>query len=274
MDWSLVLASQGIEAIIEYFPPPDGWVLLIDPREYPRSIAALRQYHLENRRWRWRQDLSWSGLTFHWGALVWCAILIGFHWVAEAFGSRLESAGIMDSAAFRHGDWWRLFTAVSLHGDVGHLAANVSTGFLVLGLAMARYGPGCALLAVFMAGAAGNLAGLAVRQTPYYGLGASGMVMGGLGLLAVQSIPLARSGPLGFRRFLAGLFAGVCLFILMGLNPASDVLAHLAGFVSGVLMGAALAWLPARVVESKWTNPTAAGLVAALAIATWVLALR
>jgi len=52
---------------------------------------------------------------------------------------------------------------------------------------MARFGPGQALLAALLAGAVGNAAGLALRTEHYIGLGASGMVMGGLGLLTAQS---------------------------------------------------------------------------------------
>jgi len=50
------------------------------------------------------------------------------------------------------------------------------------------------LLAACLAGAGGNLArALLHAETP--SLGASGMVMGGLGLLAIQSLSLRHSNP-------------------------------------------------------------------------------
>ena len=54
--------------------------------------------------------------------------------------SRIAGTGLMDSAAVSKGAWWRLFTAILLHNDLGHLMANMTIGFVVLGLAMARYG--------------------------------------------------------------------------------------------------------------------------------------
>jgi len=273
LDWSLVLASQGIEAVIEHFPDGGGWVLLVERHELERALAAIRQYRLENRGWAWRQRLAWSGLTFHWGALLWCWVLVLFYWLSEALGAPIMDAAAMDSVAARGGQWWRLFTAAFLHADVGHLAANVSTGFLVLGLAMARCGPGWALLAALLAGAGGNLAGLLLHLKPYHGLGASGMVMGGLGLLAAQSVPLLRQSPRAWRQVLAGLLSGSLLFILMGLNPASDVVAHLGGFVSGLLLGAGLARLPGSLAQNPKVDRVAGALAAGLALVTWGLAL-
>jgi membrane associated rhomboid family serine protease len=273
MDWSLVLASQGIEAVIQYLPEGGGWVLLVEPHELERALAAIRQYRLENRGWAWRQPLAWSGLTFHWGALLWCWVMALFYWLSEAIGPSIDAAAAMDSVAVRQGEWWRLFTAVCLHADVGHLAANVCTGFLVLGLAMARCGAGRALLGALLAGAGGNLAGLLLHLKPYHGLGASGMVMGGLGLLAAQSVPLLPQRPHAFRQALIGLLGGLLLFILMGFNPASDVVAHLGGFVSGILLGTGLAWLPAPLRQNAKVDRVAGALAAGLTVVTWTLAL-
>jgi len=161
---------------------------------------------------------------------------------------------------------------VSLHADVAHLAANASTGLVVFGLAMARFGPGWTMLGGFLAGAFGNLVGAWLHARPYHGLGASGMVMGGLGMLAVQSVFLLRESPKAYKQFLSSLLAGFLLFVLVGLNPASDVLAHAGGFVAGLAFGLVLALLPAR-----WTRHPHAGRAAWVAVAvlfalTWGLA--
>src|SRR2546429_5854414 len=65
MDWGLVLASQGIEPVIEQ--SEHGWILLVEPGDYARAQATLRQYQRENRGWGWRQELPWPEITFHWG---------------------------------------------------------------------------------------------------------------------------------------------------------------------------------------------------------------
>src|SRR6185503_14713839 len=128
---------------------------------------------------------------------------------------------------------WRLFTAVLLHGDLSHLMANITFGLLVLGLAMGRYGAGCALLAAYFAGAVGNLPRVLLHlEIP--SLGASGMVMGGLGMLAVQSLSLRHSNPSAGRHIVGGILGGGMLFVLVGLDPHSDVMAHFGGFVCGL----------------------------------------
>ena len=44
-----------------------------------------------------------------------------------------------------------LFTPVMLHSDLAHLLANVTFGLVILGFAMARFGPGVTLLATYLA---------------------------------------------------------------------------------------------------------------------------
>ncbi len=274
MDWSLVLASQEIEAVIEFVPEGEGWLLLVPPEVYERSLATIRQYKLENRRWGWRQPVEWSGLLFHWGVLLWCWVMVLFYWMAGTLGPSFERAGIMDSVLAKYGQWWRLLTAVSLHKDIGHLASNISAGIVVLGFAMARYGAGKALLAAFLAGVGGNVAGLLIRTDPYYGLGASGMVMGALGLLAVQSADALRSSPHAVRRAIVGILGGFLLFVLQGLNPASDVLAHSGGFITGLVLGGGLVLLPAGLQTNMVLDRAAGATTVALLAFAWGMALR
>ena len=99
---------------------------------------------------------------------------------------------MMDNRRVAAGEWWRLFTAITLHENLPHLAENAATGFLLLGLAMARYGPGVAMLAAFLTGAAGNGASFVIHSDASRSLGASGMVTGALGMLSVHSFSLWR----------------------------------------------------------------------------------
>ena len=276
MDWSLVLASQGIETFIERSPEAGVWRLQIPPAEFDRAQSSLRQYRLENRARAWQQEIRWTGLLFDWRAAFWFLLLIMIHILGEADRIKLENAGMMESHAVRAGEWWRLFTAITLHADWTHLAGNVTTGLVLLGLAMGGYGAGTALLASLLAGAGGNVVGVIFRSENYHSLGASGMVMGALGLLAVHSLSLRHQGAKTAQLIGRGVLAAILLFVMLGLNPDPkiDVGAHLGGFVIGGGLGLALVLLPER-----WTkNPrldTAAGLLClALLTLTWVLALR
>src|SRR5688572_11021780 len=57
MDWSLVLASQGIESTIDHAQDRDRWLLLVEPHELERARESIRLYRAENRGWSWRQEL-------------------------------------------------------------------------------------------------------------------------------------------------------------------------------------------------------------------------
>ena len=272
MDWSLVLVSQGIEPVIEQ--TGHGWVLLVEPQDHSRALATLRQYQLENRRRFWRQELPWPEIAFHRGAIAWCLLLALFHGLNAVSGSLLESVGAMDRAAVTHGAWWRLFTATMLHFDLAHLMANLAIGFPVFGLAMGRYGPACALLAACLAGVGGNVAGLMFHTHAYHGLGASGTVMGGLGLLTVQSFSLRLRNPRAARYIIGGIFGGVMLFTLLGLDPASDVIAHLGGFVCGLVLGAALTAISQEKLLGPGADAVCGTILAGLIALTWTLGLR
>jgi membrane associated rhomboid family serine protease len=273
MDWSLVLASQDIHPIIA---PPDenrAWDLLVEPSQFERARAAIRQYRLENRGWAWRQEIPAASLEIHSGALLWCLFLGFVHWVITFIAPALEIAGRMDSAALHHGAWFRLFTPILLHADLAHLMANVTFGVLILGLAMARFGPGLALLTAFLCGAVGNLFGYVFYSRPYTGVGASGMMMGALGLLCVSSVGLWRRNPKAARYMLSGVLAGCFLFILFGLKPGSDILAHLGGFLGGVFFGGLLAFLPEEKLQRRTLNVAAVVALAGIIALTWSLAL-
>jgi len=269
MEWSLVLVSQGIEPIIDRTEDDGGWQLVVATDEYDQAVAAIGQYRLENRGWPWRQRVSIPGYFFDWGSLAWVLLISLFFWLDS--GRDLREAGLMDTALAAKGEWWRLFTAVWLHADISHLATNATIGFLLLGLAMGRFGTGLGLAAACLAGAAGNLCPWIIGLGGHRSLGASGMVMGALGLLAAQSLALGRHAPAAFRS--GSVLGGAMLFVLLGLNPGSDVLAHLGGFVAGLLFGIVLVRFPAA--PSQHTANLLGGLgFTLLVVVPWWLALR
>jgi membrane associated rhomboid family serine protease len=272
MDWSLVLASQEIAAIIQ--PTGDGWELLIDAPEFGRAEAALRQYEIENRGWRWRQEWLGPETVFHGGAALWAAAMAGFYYWTMVRYPGLKSDGMVDSQAIAHGQWWRVFTAVTLHENLSHLASNAGIGFLLLGLAMPRFGPGITLIAAYLAGVAGNCAGVLLQPEDYYSLGASGMVTGALGMLMMTSVtPWKRdrmSGPWLPR----SIAAGVLLLVLIGFSPGSDQLAHIGGFVAGAAFGLTLGWIKPARLRRPLPNVLATMALAAVVLGTWVLAVR
>lgn len=270
MDWSLVLASQGIEHAIAG-PEETGWGLLVAVTDRDAALTAIRLYRRDNRRWSWRKSISTNGAIFDGVSFAWVALTFVFYWLS-ATRPGFRAAGILDGSAVAAGEWWRLFTATLLHADVLHLATNALFGFILLGFAAGCYGTGLGLLAAFLAGVGGNLASWVLHGKSMHGLGASGVVMGALGLVAVHSLAHLRKPPGAARIIIGGLAGGVMLFSLLGLSPGTDIIAHLGGFLAGIVLGACLVLL-APAPPAPRINFTAGFGFMALVVWTWALAL-
>jgi membrane associated rhomboid family serine protease len=99
------------------------------------------------------------------------------------------------------------------------------------------------------------------------------MVMGCLGLLAIQSASIWRKTSRAGKEFLVGLCGGVMLFLLIGSAPGTDIVAHFGGFVAGLLLGSLLApWI--RAVRKPLPNVVSALCFVTLVLWPWWLAFR
>jgi rhomboid protease GluP len=270
MDWSLVLASQGI--LVEIESGPIGWALLVSAEDHARAVESIAQYRRENARWPWQQSVTKDGAVFDWISGLWVLLTCAFfQW--QTVNVAVRNTGVVDSAAINHGEWWRIFTAEFLHADGLHLATNCVFGFILLGLAMGRFGTGVGFLAAYLGGAAGNSLSLLLHPEIHQALGASGLVMAALGLLAAPSLRSTQRHPRGWKLVLGGIAAGVMLFSLLGLHPGTDVVAHAGGFVTGMGLGLGLSWLK-NLPRKPAVNLLAGLIAAALIIVPWLLALR
>lgn len=276
MDWSLVLVSQGIEAMIDHDPNGGTWRLIVPERDLPGAMEAIRRYRVENQRDAWRRELPWTGLIFDWRCTFWLALFVFIFVVEATHRGELRSYGMMNGAAVKGGEWWRLVTAITLHGDLAHLAANVSTGFLLLGLAMGVFGPGVGLWISLAAGVIGNLVGLTFYPETYRGLGASGLIMGSLGLLSAQSIALLRHGLTHRQLAVRGVLSGCLLLVILGFSPDrnTDVLAHVAGFLGGAILGALAGLRPQAWLRNAWVGRLGQVAAVVLVAGCWWMALR
>jgi len=272
MDWSLVLISQGIETTVD-FAEQSGWGLILAAKDHEPALGILKQYHAENRQWTWRQKLPPTGALFDWTSLGWVLLIGIFFWIQTYSNIGFRDAGLMDATAVYHGEWWRLFTAIFLHADLGHFALNASLGLFLLGLTMGNFGTGFGLLAAYLAGAGGNIATWLIYSGGHRSLGASGMVMGCVGLLASQAVFLGGPPAYKWKYIIAGAAAGIMLFASLGLSPGSDVLAHFGGFVTGIVLGCLLRMVP-RVIQNMTANVFAGMMFLILVILPWWLALR
>ena len=252
MDWSLVLASQGIEA--EMVEDESGYNILVREEDCDAARDAVRQFTKENACRRTAQFQPSVPLRLHPAVFVWVGLMV-FLFVRQSNHPELRAFGVMDNLRFSRGDWWRPMTAMGLHQDVGHLLSNLTFGVIFLGLAMTAYGLWPALLLSFTSGALGNCLGWLVYPPNSESLGASGMVMAALGLLAAFAVCAGQRGDAPGAGSLRGAGAALLMLVLLGFAPSADVIAHVGGFIFGVIGG--LIWLLTRsspVWQEKWSG--------------------
>ena len=96
--------------------------------------------------------------------------------------------------------------------------------------------------------------------------------MAGVGMLAAQATALWRHSRHATRLVIPGLFAGGFLFLFLGTDPKSDVVAHLGGFLAGLSYGTVAALLPDRLRLAL--NRPAAAVFLILSVSSWLFALR
>ena len=175
--------------------------------------------------------------------LVALVVVAGAVLQAERGPAWLELGVLSSQKVVGQGQWWRIMTALTLHGDVPHVLANVWVGLLFGGLLVPAFGQGVSWLAVLAAGAAGNaLTALAYWPQEHRSLGASTAVFGALGLLVGDALwlLLRRRAGRSWWKWMLPLGAGLSLLAFLGAGEGKasvDVMAHLWGFAAGLPLG-------------------------------------
>lgn len=276
MEARLVLQSIGIPSEVEH---RDGLWLLAVRHEYgERAAAELEAYRLENPAspkiiQPKRSRLGGADV----GVILYIAVLlyITFLDAGDTFGRDWQAAGRVDSTKLLDGQWWRCFTALTLHLDAAHLIANLVFGAVFGLIAGGILGGGVTWLGLVVAGGLGNVVNAVVQGDGHLSLGASTAVFAGLGLIVSDALWAgADDGARGMRRW-APLIAGLVLFAYTGIgDEQTDVGAHLTGFMAGMLVGWLAPKLPRHWLERRMVQTTAGLLAISLIGFTWILALR
>ncbi len=242
---ALVLAAKGM--VYSIVRNGDEWLLCVEPHRKPEASSELRAYFFAEA----PQDVPspnpepvlervrfWSLSVAAWGMLMLSVLQ------AER-SPDWEGRGILASnAVISGGEWWRVVTALTLHGDVPHVLANLASGLLFAGLLIPRFGQGVTWLFVLLSGALGNLCNaLLYMHEVHRSLGASTAVFGALGLLSGDALTAALLHSTGYSwwRWVLPLGAGLALLAYLGTGGQEvrhvDVLAHFWGFLMGLPLG-------------------------------------
>lgn len=165
-------------------------------------------------------------------ALVGLAQLLGEDRITSAEESTV-AAGLLKTSPGSE-QWWRVYTAPFLHGNVVHFLMN-GAALLYLGKRLEVFAHWPHVPLVFLLSAAiGNEASLRLLGAP--AVGASGGLMGWLGFLLTFEFLHSRLVPRKARR---RLLAGVALTALIGIVGYRfiDNAAHAGGLFAGALYG-------------------------------------
>ena len=273
MERSLVLAAMDID----YFVQRTwwGWCLLVPEPEEAEARRQLALYEQEQRLAPARVEAFPLRAGSELGVLAYVAVLLTvFLFQGKySFGVDWATAGRVDVAAIRAGEYWRTITALTLHRDVVHLVSNLVFGAFFAALLGGRLGGGVAWLAILLAGAGGNYMNSLLQGPEHLSLGASTAVFATLGLLATYfSVPGRLNRETWARRW-APIVGGLWVLSWLGTGDArTDIVAHLTGFIAGCLLGIALARIPRPTHDGalQWlTGLITVGVVTA----AWALAL-
>ena len=273
-DRLLMLTAVGVEAIVTR--GESEFLLQVPSAEAGYATQHLLQYEAENRpppppppppR---VYPHAWAGCA------AYVLVLLGVAWALSNGLVRLDAfdLGELDAARVQSGEWWRAWTALTLHLDGPHLAANLVAGAWFGYLAGRQMGVGSAWLLTVTGAAMANLLEGQFGPPEHRAVGASTAVFAALGAMAAYSWRERFPLPQRWARRWGPLIAGVVLLGWTGsAGEGTDVVAHAAGFAVGAVLGASAALPRCRAVLDhvpQWLSGAAA--LASIAIA-WSCAL-
>lgn len=247
---ALVLEALGIE--FETRSDAAGFTLVVAAADAARARQELEAYAYETRD---RPDIApvtprpTGGLA---GVIGYVAVLllVAFLEHRHALARDWFSVGKTHAGLMRDGQWWRAVTALSLHSDIVHLAANVVFGGLIGLFAGQLLGSGLAWFSILIAGTTGNMLLALIRPAHHTSVGASTAVFAALGIVAAYVWMRRRHEHTRNLKRWAPLIGGALLLAYLGTGgERTDVAAHVTGFLSGLLLGALYGKLGNRLAE-------------------------
>ncbi len=168
----------------------------------------------------------------------------GVSWWSPTVGDLVRWGADQGSLVFVYGQWWRLFTAMFVHAGIIHIAGNMWCLWNLGLLGEPLLGPLGVFAVYILAGLAGDILSTAIHPQ-YVSMGASGAIFGIAGVLIVLlKSPLLPIPQFELRKLRRSVIYFAILNFILGAGGdlmhfviQIDNMAHLGGFVCGILMG-------------------------------------
>ena len=268
-----MLLAEGLSPQVRW--SVDGVVLSVPEREVETARAALAAYESENPPKLQERDEPaepaglLTGIAVGGMLLVFFSITVRWYPAVPWF-----ERGSADADRILLGELWRTVTALSLHADLVHALSNATGITLFLGALSGILGPGVASALVLLAGAGGNLANALVHGSLHVSVGASTSVFGAVGMLGGFGLVRRGRRKIPSRRAWMPIAAAVAILAMLGSGGERvDVLAHLFGFLVGVVLGLFFAFVTPHPPGAVFQWGCGSAAIAAL-LYSWTLALR
>ena len=259
-EWLTVLEAAAIDCEVVWTEAE--WVIHVAPNLAVAAQEEISAYETVNRDWPPpepgavppAQRKTFASLSSWWVA----GFLAAFYaWLGPyAHDNDVLSAAAMERAAIDSGEWWRLVTALTIHGDASHLVGNmVSIG--LFGMAVCSLvGPGLAWLAILIAAVGGNALAVSLQSAHSVSVGASTACFAALGILCGHRTMAILSASLNSRvvsgRMWLAVGSGLALLGILGTGPNSNLAAHAFGFLCGLVVGVPLFYAARCKIRSGW----------------------
>jgi membrane associated rhomboid family serine protease len=156
--------------------------------------------------------------------------------ITEGNDNSVFQLGAMQGFAVADGDYWRLLTAAFLHAGILHIAFNMYALYLFGPFVERALGTTRFVIAYLTMAVASSVFVYWLTAPGIATIGASGAVFGLFGLALVL---LIRTG-----QDVRGLLVLLAINAFISLQGNISWQGHLGGFVTGVVLGAALAYAP------------------------------
>jgi membrane associated rhomboid family serine protease len=247
-DRSVVLIAMGVDCVVLH--EASDWVLLVAEGDVERARAEIGSYEEgEARRASERavQPVIGAAPGDFRGGLVFSFLLMGAYALQRATPDDVIDGWVMDVGRVRAGEWWRLVSALGVHGSFEHVFANgVIGGFLFAFLAR-EWRTWVALVMALGCGVLGNGLNLMFHWTgEHRSIGASTSVFAVMGLLFAHG--WVGAGGVGFRgkvRAWVLPFGGAAaMYSFFAGDPTHsldfhrvDHTAHFGGWLAGAIAG-------------------------------------
>lgn len=209
------------------------------------------------------------------GVIGYVVVVCLVAWLAGigAWGYDWLGAGRIDGALIRNGEWWRSFTALTLHSGLKHLVSNIGFGALFGLLAGRVAGSGVAWLSILLASGVANILNTIMLDASHRSIGASTAVFAALGLVSgfVWRGKLTAQDRWPYR--IGPIVGGIALLAYTGTGDANtDIGAHLLGFVAGFAAGILLIRVADKLHDQRVQLNSGIAAITILAV-SWFIAL-